>query len=63
MRFLLASVAVIGMSVLGTIQSVAQTPQPPVSRQRSLEGDWIRTDQSGSGDFGGLTSKFAPAVL
>ena len=63
MRFLFASVAAIGMSVLGTVQSVAQTPQPPVSPQRSLEGDWIRTDQSGSGDFGGLTSKFAPAVL
>jgi hypothetical protein len=30
---------------------------------RSLEGDWVRTDPNGSGNFGGLTSTFTPAVL
>lgn len=29
----------------------------------ALEGDWVRTDTNGSGDFGGLNSKVAPAQL
>ncbi len=28
-----------------------------------LEGGWVRIDADGSGSFGGLTSKFPPAVL
>lgn len=28
-----------------------------------LEGDWVRTDLSGSGSFGGLSDKFSKAVL
>src|SRR5262249_35229416 len=31
--------------------------------QPALEGDWVRLDTAGSGDFGGLTSKFMPAAL
>lgn len=29
----------------------------------ALEGDWVRTDTNGSGDFGGLNSKVTPAQL
>lgn len=30
---------------------------------RRIEGDWVRLDPDGSGSFGGLGSKIAPAVL
>src|SRR5437773_2346484 len=42
---------------------VAQTkPDSPTGVAR-LEGDWVRIDANGSGDFGGLTSTFTPASL
>lgn len=37
--------------------------QQPAAPNRRLEGDWVRIDPNGSGSFGGLTSKFTPAVL
>jgi hypothetical protein len=40
---------------------VAQTPSSKLNHD--LEGDWIRTDLSGSGSFGGLSDKFEKAVL
>jgi hypothetical protein len=41
----------------------AQTAPPSLSGVQRLEGDWVRIDPNGSGDFGGLTSKFTPASL
>ena len=41
----------------------AQQPTDAATGVRALEGDWVRTDPNGSGDFGGLTSTFTPASL
>jgi hypothetical protein len=41
----------------------AQQSSGPATGVRGLEGDWVRTDPNGSGDFGGLTSTFTPASL
>jgi hypothetical protein len=41
----------------------AQTKPQSLSGIERLEGDWVRIDPNGSGDFGGLTSKFTPASL
>jgi hypothetical protein len=41
----------------------AQQPAGKATAVQSLEGDWVRIDPHGSGDFGGLTSTFAPASL
>jgi hypothetical protein len=38
-------------------QTSAASPSP------RIEGHWVRADPAGSGSFGGLTSKFAPAQL
>ncbi len=45
-----------------TIAVPAQQPDN-AGPNRRLEGDWVRIDLAGSGTFGGLTSKFTPAVL
>jgi hypothetical protein len=45
-----------------TIAVPAQQPDNAAPNRR-LEGDWVRIDVDGAGSFGGLTSKFAPAVL
>ena len=45
-----------------TIAVPAQQPDN-AGPNRRLEGDWVRIDLEGSGRFGGLTSKFTPAVL
>ena len=45
-----------------TIAVPAQQPDSAAPNRR-LEGDWVRIDVDGSGSFGGLTSKFTPAVL
>ena len=45
-----------------TIAVPAQQPDNAAPNRR-LEGDWVRIDVEGSGSFGGLTSKFTPAVL
>ena len=42
---------------------VAQTKPESLTGVERLEGDWVRIDAAGSGDFGGLTSKFTPASL
>jgi len=41
----------------------AQNFQAAGAVDRHLEGDWVRTDSSGSGSFDGLSSKFQKAVL
>ena len=41
----------------------AQTKPQSLNGIERLEGDWVRFDANGSGDFGGLTSKFTPASL
>ena len=52
-------------AVMALVASAAVPAQQPDSAgsSRRLEGDWVRLDLAGSGTFGGLTSKFAPAVL
>ena len=42
---------------------LSQHSSPSADDRRPLEGDWVRLDTAGSGDFGGLTSKFTPASL
>ena len=63
-RFMAAVVgaALVSLTFGMVTRSVAQTPQSLRGAER-LEGDWVRIDPNGSGDFGGLTSKFTPAAL
>lgn len=42
---------------------LAQNGKAAAAPDRSLEGDWVRTDTSGSGSFDGLSSKFQKAEL
>src|SRR4051812_46922584 len=48
---------------IGAVLANAQTRTESSPGLERLEGDWVRIDSSGSGDFGGLTSKFTPASL
>jgi len=50
-------------AMLGHRFASAQQSNEAATGVRALEGDWVRTDPNGSGDFGGLTSKFTPASL
>ena len=63
-RFMAAVVgaALVSLTVGMATRSAAQTPQSLRGAER-LEGDWVRIDPNGSGDFGGLTSKFTAASL
>jgi hypothetical protein len=54
--------AVVALVAGATIAVPAQQPDN-AGPNRRLEGDWVRIDLAGSGTFGGLTSKFTPAVL
>ena len=59
-----AAVAVIcAWFMVGVRPAVAQTKPESLTGVERLEGDWVRIDTAGSGDFGGLTSKFTPASL
>ena len=58
-----AAVAIICAWMVDVCPAVAQTKPASLTGVERLEGDWVRIDTSGSGDFGGLTSKFTPASL
>jgi hypothetical protein len=62
----IAAIVAAGVVVLtagAVIHTFAQTKPQSLSGIERLEGDWVRIDPNGSGDFGGLTSKFTPASL
>ena len=48
---------------VGIHAGVGQRSSTTAIDPRVVEGDWVRLDTAGSGDFGGLTSKFTPASL
>jgi hypothetical protein len=51
------------LMVAATTASLAQTKPESLTGVERLEGDWVRIDPNGSGDFGGLASTFTPASL
>ena len=60
-RHMLVTVVAVMVSAWAKAQVPSMEPEkvlPP-----SVEGSWVRTDTAGSGNFGDLTSKFAPAEL
>ena len=59
----LVTTGVAAAMVVSVRFTAAQRPAGPDTSLRALEGDWVRIDPNGSGDFGGLTSKFTPAAL
>ena len=60
-RILVTAVCVF---LVGTTEwLLAQTKPESLSGVERLEGDWVRVDTNGSGDFGGLASTFTPASL
>ena len=67
-RTKIASVAcacALSLFALGTLlltRAAAQQDQSS-TQNMSLEGDWVRTDLNGSGDFGGLNTNVAKAQL
>ena len=61
---LCAFFAAASLLAVGTTARIpAQQEQVAASANQHVEGDWVRTDSNGSGDFGGLTSKLAKAEL
>jgi hypothetical protein len=60
---ILAATIVVALAASVITRISAQTKPQSLSGIERLEGDWVRIDPNGSGDFGGLTSKFTPASL
>jgi len=60
---LVGGAAIVALMPAAMTRASAQTAPPSLSGVERLEGDWVRIDPNGSGDFGGLTSKFTPASL
>jgi len=60
-RICVTTLCVFVMAAAG--RSFAQTKPDSLTGIERLEGDWVRIDPNGSGDFGGLASTFAPASL
>lgn len=53
-----------GAALVAGATAILPAQQPGnAAPDRRLEGSWVRLDLAGSGTFGGLTSKFAPAAL
>jgi len=63
MRAVVAGSIAIVLAAAAIAVVSAQTTLQSLSGVERLEGDWVRIDPDGSGDFGGLTSKFTPASL
>jgi hypothetical protein len=63
MRAIVAGSIAIVLAAAAVTVVPAQTKPESLSGVQRLEGDWVRIDPDGSGDFGGLTSKFTPASL
>jgi hypothetical protein len=63
MRAVVAGSIAIVLAAAAIVVVSAQTAPQSLSGVERLEGDWVRIDPDGSGDFGGLTSKFTPASL
>src|SRR5512138_2141929 len=59
----LTTASVVALAVGALTRTSAQTKPQSLSGIERLEGDWVRIDPNGSGDFGGLTSKFTAASL
>src|SRR4030095_10226040 len=57
------AVTVVTVAASAITRTHAQTKPQSLGGIERLEGDWVRIDPNGSGDFGGLTSKFTPASL
>jgi hypothetical protein len=56
-------VAAIALAAFATgVQIPSTSAQAPAPNLR-IEGDWVRTDPDGAGNFGGLAATFPPAVL
>ena len=51
------------LMVVAAAPTMAQTKPESLTGVERLEGDWVRIDPNGSGDFGGLASTFTPASL
>lgn len=58
---LFAAVFIFGAGSIDKVQ--AQQGQAASPANHHVEGDWVRTDLTGSGDFGGLTNGFEKAQL
>jgi len=54
---------ILAVALAAAVRPSAQASPETLKGIERLEGDWVRADPNGSGDFGGLTSKFTPASL
>jgi len=63
MKVALAMAGIVAFTFGAGARPSAQTRPESLQGIQRLEGDWVRVDPNGSGDFGGLTSKFTPASL
>ena len=63
MKAACATAGILAVVLAVAVRPSAQTSPETLKGLERLEGDWVRGDPNGSGDFGGLTSKFTPASL
>src|SRR5437762_8654511 len=63
MRAAIVIAGILAVVLAAVVRPSAQTRPESLTGVQRLEGDWVRVDPNGSGDFGGLTSKFTPAAL
>jgi hypothetical protein len=63
MRAAIVTAGILVIVLAAVVRPSAQTRPESLTGLQRLEGDWVRVDPNGSGDFGGLTSKFTPAAL
>ncbi|PWT85725.1 MAG: hypothetical protein C5B57_02405 [Blastocatellia bacterium] len=62
-RVAAALAAAAAVAIAARVTFGQQSAAGAAAERSVLEGDWVRLDTAGSGDFGGLTSKFTPAAL
>ena len=63
MKAACVTAGIVAVALAAAVRPSAQTSPETLKGIERLEGDWVRADPNGSGDFGGLTSKFTPASL
>jgi len=63
MKAACVTAGILAVVLAAAVRPSAQTGPETLKGLERLEGDWVRGDPNGSGDFGGLTSKFTPASL
>src|SRR4029078_6013504 len=63
MKAACVTAGILAVVLAAAVRPSAQTSPETLKGKERLRSDWVRADPNGSGDFGGLASKFTPASL